>query len=147
MSSSLKCSSPGCCTKTVSVKMSDRGRRSHSAKQMGLPSHTQNSAWHQTVYTGTSRTVIVINQELLLNREIYARQGFMWVTIPAPELLSHIQTFTLNTNSNIFSLKNALPKMYLKNFYGTSMKLYNLYSNNDDAGIMLPQINMALKKS
>ena len=37
--------------------------------------------------------------------------------------------------------------MYLKNFYGTSMKLYNLYSNNDDAGIMLPQINMALKKS
>lgn len=64
----------------------------------------------------------------------------MWVTIPAPELLSHIfiQTSTLNTNSNIFSLKNTLPKMYLKNFYGTSMKLYSLYLNNDDAGITLP---------
>ena len=53
----------------------------------------------------------------------------------------------LNTNSNIFSLKNTLPKMYLKNLYGISMKLYSLYLNNDDAGIMLPQTNMALKKS
>lgn len=37
--------------------------------------------------------------------------------------------------------------MYLKNLYGISMKLYSLYLNNDDAGIMLPQTNMALKKS